>query len=301
MPAQITVAVLDALRTGVSTLYQDAYNGMIAKSQYERVAMKVQSSDLKETYGWLKDDAQMRKWVGPRMINALAENGAVIENVPFEYTIGVSRYNVMFDKVVNYNQRFKNMGRAAAQHPDRLVWALLKAGFTTKCFDGQNFFDANHPIQKADKTMGVYANTDGGAGEPWFLIDTTQLMKPFIYQEAIAANFVARDKLTDDNVFDLNEFRYGVDMFCNAGYGLPLLCWGSRQPLTAANYEIARRTMSSYLGDGGQPLGIVPNLLVVNPTNEKAGKDIVVSATGAAGATNPWAGSAELLNVPWLA
>lgn len=296
----ITQASLTALRTGFSTLFQTSLDQMKAQSQYKRVATFVPSSDVRETYGWLKDDARMRKWIGPRMVKALSENGYVVENEPFEYTVGVKRYDIMFDKLGTYGQRFSNMGRAAGEQPDLLVWALAKAGFTTNCFDGQFFFDTDHPVMLADGSMGTYANTDGGAGAPWMLIDTSKGMLPFVYQEAIAPNFVSKDKPTDDNVFDRNEYVYGVDMFCQAGFGLPALAWGSKQTLDATAYAAARAAMGAFKGDHGNPLGITPNLLAVGPSNESAGRKIVNSEYGTGGITNEWKGTAELLVVPWL-
>ena len=45
------------------------------------------------------------------------------------------------------------MGRASAVHPDELVFALLKNAHATLCYDGQNFFDNDHPVyEKVDGT-----------------------------------------------------------------------------------------------------------------------------------------------------
>ena len=40
---------------------------------------------------------------------------------------------------------FEEMGRAAATHPDELVFETVANGFTEECFDGQPFFDTDHP------------------------------------------------------------------------------------------------------------------------------------------------------------
>ena len=122
-----------------------------------------------------------------------------------------------------------------------------------------------------------------------------------IYQERKAANFVYKDKETDDNVFDQRRFVYGADTRCNVGYGLPQLAWGSKQTLNAANYATARSAMAGFKADGGAPLGLVANLLVVPPSLESAGRKLLNSEYGAGGETNEWKGTAELLVVPWLA
>jgi len=96
-------------------------------------------------------------------------------------------------------------------------------------------------------------------------------------------------------------FFYGADLRCNVGYGFPQMAWGSRQTLNAANYAIARAAIQNMKGDGGRPLGLVPNLLVVPPSLESAGRQILNSEYGTGGITNEWKGTAELLVVPWLA
>ncbi len=76
--------------------------------------------------------------------------------------------------------------------------------------------------------------------------------------------------------------------------------------LTAANYEAVRAAMMGYQGEDGEPLGVMPNLLVVPPQLEGVGRrilnaEIVASAAGTATETNVWANSASLLVVPELA
>jgi phage major head subunit gpT-like protein len=79
------------------------------------------------------------------------------------------------------------------------------------------------------------------------------------------------------------------------------MAWGSKQTLNAANYAIARGALMAMKGDGARPLGLVPNLLVVPPSLESAGRKILNSEYATGGETNEWKGTAELLVVPWLA
>lgn len=61
----------------------------------------------------------------------------------------------------------------------------------------------------------------------WFLLDTKKPIRPLIFQRRKAPEFVARDQLTDENVFMRKTFLYGVDSRDNAGYGLWQLAYGS--------------------------------------------------------------------------
>ena len=294
----ITNTALQALRVGFQTEFQGAFDAV--PKMKDRVAKTVKSATAMNTYGWLKSLTGMREWLGPRLVDNLSEASYTILNKSYEKTIGVNRDNIEDDNLGMYSDGFTMMGDGAGRLPEELVWGLLKAGFETNCWDGQYFFDADHPVLLPDGTMGTYANTDGGAGQPWFLICSKRPIKPIIYQERKAPNFVSKDKETDDNVFDRKEYLYGVDMRCNVGYGLPQLAWGSKQTLNAANYEIARAAIINMKADGGGPLGLIPDLLVVGATNEGAARGIVQSQLVNGGESNKWAGTAEVMLCPWI-
>jgi phage major head subunit gpT-like protein len=290
---------LDALRVGFKTEFQRG-QGM-APAMKDRVAMTVMSTTMESRYGWLRKMAGMREWIGPRVIDNVAEAAYSIINRHFEKTVAVDRNDIEDDNLGQYAPMFSELGELAAALPEQLVFGLLNAGFTTNCWDGQFFFDTDHPILDANGNDTTFANTDGGAGTPWFLLCTNRTVKPIIYQQRKAPEFVNKDRPDDDNVFNDKMFLYGVDMRCNVGFGFPQMAWGSRQTLNPANYAIARAAIQNMKGDGGRPLGLVPNLLVVPPGLESQGRQILNSEYGTAGVTNEWKGTAELLVVPWLA
>lgn len=296
---KITSAGLDALRVGFKTNFQGGLTQ--STSLYSRVATVVPSGAKSERYGWLNKLPAIREWIGDRLIQNLSESDYEIKNRPFELTIGVDRDDIEDDTLGTYAPLFTEMGMQTANFPDTLVWPLLKAGFATKCYDGQYFFDTDHPVLNADGTVGSVANTDGGAGTPWFLLCTKRALKPVIYQQRKPFQFVAMDNPNDPNVFNKKEFQYGVDGRSNVGYGFWQFGWGSKQTLDAAHYETARAAVTGMKGDFGRPLGLVPDLLVVPPSLEGAGRTLLQSQLVNGGESNPWAGSAELLVVPWLA
>ncbi len=296
----INSAALRSLYTGFSTAFQAGFAGVTP--MYSRVAVSVPSSTRSNEYGWLGQMPRIREWIGDRVINNLSTIGYTIRNKPYELTIGVNRDDIEDDNIGIYGPMFQEFGRSGAVFPDELVWALLKAGFSTPCYDGQYFFDTDHPVLDENGVAQSVSNTGGGSGSPWFLMDTTRAIKPIIYQERKAfGNLVRKDQETDDNVFSKKEFVYGLDGRCNVGFGFWQLAYGSKQTLDGAGYGAARAAMSSQKGDYGKPLGIVPNLLVVGPADESKGRKILNSELGTGGETNEWKGTAELLVVPWLA
>lgn len=57
----------------------------------------------------------------------------------------------------------------------------------------------------------------------WYLACTSRPMKPLIWQQRQAPQMVYKNNVTDDNVFMLKKFIFGVDARGAAGYGMPFL------------------------------------------------------------------------------
>jgi phage major head subunit gpT-like protein len=290
---------LNALRAGFKTEFQGALEA--AESTRDRVATTVRSTTSENRYGWLKKLPGMREWIGPRVLNLLAESDYSLKNRKFEMTIEVGRDDIEDDNLGQYSLLFSEMGESAGTHPEKLVYDALKAGFDTECFDGQNFFDTDHPITDEDGNETVYSNFGGGSGTPWFLLSTRRKVKPIILQERKPITFTYKDNPNDDNVFFNDTFVYGADCRMVAGYSLPQLAYASKDTLNATNFAAAYAAIESMKGDGGRPLGLKPDLLVVPPTLREQAQEILKAARNDAGATNPWFNTADLLVVPWLA
>jgi phage major head subunit gpT-like protein len=75
--------------------------------------------------------------------------------------------------------------------------------------------------------------------------------------------------------------------------------------LTGDNFNTVWSTMCAYVGEDGEPLGVMPNLLIVPPQLKKAALDIMSASltvgTNVAGGTNSLQGWCEVLVCPELA
>lgn len=295
----INSANLAALRTGFNAAFNAGLGA--APSMHGRVATTVKSTTKEQKYGWLGKIPRVREWVGPRLVQNLMQHDYAIKEKALELTLGVDRDDIETDNLGIYTPLFTEMGRTTGEEWDRMVFAMLKAGFSTNCYDGQYFFDTDHPVLDEDGDTISVANTDGGSGTPWFLLDVSRALKPLILQKRKDFNFVSKDKESDDNVFDNKEFVYGSDARGNVGFGFWQLAWGSKQTLDADHYATARAALTGMKGDHGAPLGVNPRLLVVPPALEGAALRIVQNEKTANGADNEWRGTAEVLVCPWLA
>lgn len=298
---QINHANLAILFTAFKAAFKNGLGQ--APSQYKDVSTVVTSTTGSEEYGWLGALPGMREWIGDRVVHGIKSHGYTIRNKDFELTVGVPKKAIDDDAYGVYSPLMTELGRAAEANPDLLVFNLLAAGASTLCYDGQYFFDTDHPVLDSKGAPQSQANWDNnsGSGTPWFLLDTSRAIKPLIFQDRKKPEFVAKVQPNDDNVFFGNELVYGVDSRCNAGFGLWQLAQGSRKTLDETNFIAAHSAMTSRKGDYDRPLGIRPSVLVVPPSLEWVAKKIVTAATLANGAENVLKDSVKVMSVPWLA
>ncbi len=286
MPRPISAQLLRDMTTGFRTNFRSAFAG--AQPQYLAIATVVNSTTRTEKYTWLGKWPKIREWVGDRVVNRLAAHDYSVSNKRFETTVEVDADDVRDDQLGVYGPMMSEQGRATAMFPDELVFDLLANGHIAKCYDGQPFFDDEHPVAN-----GVASNVTAGAGAPWFLMDTTRALKPLIFQNREAFDLVALDNPDDPNVFNRNAFVYGSTGRCNAGFGFWQMAHRSQADLDAAGYEAARAAMMSLEDDSGRKLGVKPNLLVCPASQEGAARRLLKAELKAGGATNEWAGTAE--------
>lgn len=298
MSRVITPALLEAANKGFKTSFQRGFSGVTAL--YTSLCTVVPSSGAEETYGWLGDIPKMREWIGDRHIHGLQSHGYAIRNRKFELTVSVLRDDIEDDRLGLYAPRMELLGQSAAEHPDDLVFAeLIPQAWSKPCYDGQNFFDTDHPVGLEVKT--TVSNVQAGAGEPWMLLDLSRPLKPFIFQTRRAYNFVSKeDAKTSDRVFMTDHFVYGSDARVGAGYGFWQMAFGSKAALTAENLRAAFTAMTNFKRDDGSLLGVNPTHLVVGNTNFFAAKDLL-EREEIEGSTNTNRNLVQLIRAPKLA
>ncbi|MBN8533846.1 MAG: Mu-like prophage major head subunit gpT family protein [Rhizobiales bacterium] len=290
---------LSTLNTGFKGNFQIGFEGVVP--MWNRVATLVPSATATEEYAWLGAFPGMREWIGERQIKNLAQHGYSIKNRRFESTVSVPKTAIEDDQFGVYAPMMQEMGRSAAEHPDTLVFGLLKNAFASQCYDGQFFFDTDHPVVGADGVERSVSNVQAGSGAPWFLLDTRRALKPLIFQERKKPQFVAKDDPTDDRVFMKDEYVYGTDSRCNVGLGFWQMAFGSKADLTEANLRAAYTAMTTLKGDEDRPLGMLPNLLVVHPSLKFTADELLKAQMKNGGASNIMQGLVDSLASPWLA
>jgi phage major head subunit gpT-like protein len=141
----INKAVLSAVFVSLLTTFNNAFSA--APTVWEKIAMKVPSTTGQNDYAWLSKFPKMRKWIGDKVVKALEAAKYVIVNDDFEATVEVDRNDIEDDNLGIYAPQAQMAGESAKQLPDEIVMELVNNAFTNKCFDGQYFFDTDHPVK----------------------------------------------------------------------------------------------------------------------------------------------------------
>ncbi|EFN9447671.1 head protein [Escherichia coli] len=312
MPTPITPAMITSLMTGYRGDFQA---GMaMAPSQYQKIAMTVPSTSKSNTYGWLGQFPQFREWIGSRVIEKMKAYGYSIVNKTFEGTVAISRDDFEDDNLGIYSPLFQEMGRAAAAQPDELVFAALRDGVKVACYDGQNFFDTEHPVYpKVDGTGDVKnvsnkfvaqtAEKSDYTGPASYLLDCSRAVKPLIYQDRRKAELVAQTKVDEGRAFTDNEFVFGASARRNVGYGFWQMAYMMQAPLTLDNLWLGWSAMREFTADGGRKLGIKPTHIVVPTSLEKQAVQLLereLFADGNTTVSNEMKGKLQLVVADYL-
>lgn len=308
----ITIGSMNALTARINL----AFNKYIptVPTQYERVAMTVPSTAGENIYPRIAELPGMRPFLGQRVVHRIStQERFTIVNRTFEETFSIRREDLEDDQYSFLTPAIEQLGADAGALPDKLVFGLLEKGHKTPGMDGQYYFDTDHDGNGRDGKPAGFSNilrpqTGEQASPPWFLFSTKNPMKPMVFQTRRPFTITARTQLSDGVVFHRNEFEWGIDGRCNAGYGLHNFALRSTAPLTAENLGKAIAMMESQYRKDGQPYNARPNILFAPTSLEGEAralleKDFVPiktpDGTWVTG-SNPWSGTLELVVCPYL-
>ena len=175
----INRANLETIFEAFNVAYMKGFSG--APTAYKDISMVVPSTTDTERFGWLGQFPKMREWVGDRVVKNLTAHTFSIKNKLFESTVSLDRKDVEDDRYGLLAPVMTEMGKSAAEHPDELIFSLLPSGFSTTCYDGQNFFDTDHPVRDSAGVLQPVSNMQAGTDPTWYLLDCSRAVKPFVF------------------------------------------------------------------------------------------------------------------------
>ncbi|WP_315383515.1 Mu-like prophage major head subunit gpT family protein [Microvirgula aerodenitrificans] len=140
----VNASNLKAIFVNLRTVFNGAF--ATAPSQWQQVAMLVPSTGRQNDYAWLSRFPRMHRWIGEKAVKALEASKYTVVNDDFEATVEVDRNDIEDDQLGIYKPQAEMAGFSAAQLPDEIVFELVNRGFVEACYDGQYFFDTDHPV-----------------------------------------------------------------------------------------------------------------------------------------------------------
>jgi len=140
-------ANLGSIFVNLKTTFNKAFDA--APSLWQRTTMLVPSGGSQNDYTWLSRFPRMRKWVGDKVLKTLSAFKYTIVNDDWEATIEVDRNDIEDDSLGMYGPQAQEAGYSAKQLPDEIDADLKNNAFANLCFDGQYFYDTDHPVAGA--------------------------------------------------------------------------------------------------------------------------------------------------------
>lgn len=140
------------LTKGLLTNFFEGFNA--AEAQWSKIATKVPSTARSENYSWLGSVPRMREMKGERVPKKLLEHTYTITNTEYEASIEVKHSDLKDDQTGQYGPLVRQIGESAKLYPDEIVFeTLIPNGDSELCYDGQYFFDTDHPVGDTGDTQ----------------------------------------------------------------------------------------------------------------------------------------------------
>ncbi len=281
----------------IPSLFQNAFENVnTIHTQAGGLVMEAPSGTEQNIYTFLAQSISMSPWQGERQVRELAGHEFTVVNDDFELTYGIKKDKLEdLSRILGISMYIERMGQAAGQHKDKQIWEFLKnEGTTAICFDGTPLIGALHPLFDGS----TFSNFEVGVGaNPWYLLDTTAVDKGLLYQTRtpIELEVLNADEPGNERGFLRREHLIGAWGRSAVAPGMPQRIFKSEAVLDAAGFSAARASMRSLKGDGGEPMLVRPNVLMVSPQDETTALELMQAERNSSGATNILRGAAQVV------
>lgn len=276
----------------------------VGSEDWKQVAGYISSNGASNSYEWLSQFPSFKEWVGSRQHKEALLRAYQVINRKFENTLDIPVTAIEDDNYGQYGDIAESYGKSVFDLKNELIFTGVANAFSTQCYDGQFFFDTDHPVYPNEDGSGtprLVSNMQAGTGEPWMLLCTERAPKAFYLQERIKPQLLAKtNAAASDMVFEQDKISYGGRWRGECAMGFWQLAYGSKADATVQNFEDAYKAMKLVRGDGERKLGISPDLLVCGPNNQSAFESILKAAQNQGGGSNINYNKVKLLVSSWM-
>jgi phage major head subunit gpT-like protein len=185
---ELTPANLNNFFQRLNFTFQSAFQGV--PTLWNKMATVFPSDSEANIYPFLSMIPGLREWLGPRIINNVAARSFTVVNKAYEGTYAIDLNKFKDDTYGFYAQLQPMIAQQVAEWRDRLIAEKIELGTTENGWDGQFFFDVDHPIDPDNAGAGVNVNKFVGAG---YDIAVANPLIPFSAAKAAIAQWKRED------------------------------------------------------------------------------------------------------------
>lgn len=157
------------IKTAANRIFQEFRRDYMAEldqapTLWRDYAAEVPVSGKSSLFMWLANQASVREWIGPRQHKNLSTRTWEVTHRTWELSYEFDARQIADDiegVTASAVTAARNFGQKFARHEDSLVASVLEAGVSTNCWDGQYFFDTDHPVDIDGVTSGTWDNDLG--------------------------------------------------------------------------------------------------------------------------------------------
>lgn len=169
----LTPTFLFDLEQRMTRIVETEYNRLTQNLYWSKIAKMRPSSSKKERVSWLLSTAGIED-LGTG--GHIGYDDLIVQDTEFENKVAGKGLKLRKDQLEDIwngvaggegitlaSEWSTQMGALMAYWPQKQVMKAIRAGESTTCYDGQNFFSATHPVNPYNSTLGTFANIFTGA------------------------------------------------------------------------------------------------------------------------------------------
>lgn len=150
------------LRDKIAKLFEEfhaEWNNVLQAppAAYKEWCMEVPSKTAQNIYNWVMSLVRWREWLGPRHMQHLKAAKLTVVNRDFEASFPLSKNDIEDDQIGLFKPSTVGLVNSGFHYFEELAQEALNGGFTETCYDGQLFFDADHPYE-VNGVVGTWSN-----------------------------------------------------------------------------------------------------------------------------------------------
>lgn len=203
----ISQSNLDIIFRQVQVRFSELYKQ--TPTWWQNITTLMPSTSRAVDYAWMTRLPLMRKWIGNRVINSVANQTRRVINTPYEHTIELSKWDILDDQFQVFNMAVDIQASEVRKWPDQLLRQAILDGASTltsdgldnRGFDGVPVFSTRHPVLAG--VDGAAGTINGATVQSNLFLDTPLTYDNYVSVRTQMMSWVGADGLPLDVMPDL--------------------------------------------------------------------------------------------------